>query len=220
MTVGTAGNVQAGTINLIASSIAGVDLVTNAAPFTNGIDAESDAALRARFANYIQTRSRATPAAIASAIASVQQGLNWSITENTNGSVYTTGTFVVTVDDGSGAPPSPLLTAVSLAIAAYRPIGSLWTVQGPSNTVATISLTIASANKPALLAPVQAAILAYVDALPIGASLAYSRIAMIAYLVDPSITDVTAVLLNGGTADLSPGTTGVVKATTGTVTVS
>jgi hypothetical protein len=50
--------------------------------------------------------------------------------------------------------------------------------------------------------------------------LPYSRIAMIAYLVDPSITDVTAVLLNGGTADLTPALSGVIKATAATVTVT
>jgi hypothetical protein len=224
LAIGVAGNVQAATINLLASSIAGVDTVTNAAPFVNGIDAESDASLRARFSNYIQTRSRATLAAIGVAIAAVQQGLNWTIQENVNTiGTYTPGSFVVTVDDGTGAPPSSLITAVSLAISTYRPIGSVWAVQAPSVITATITMVITTnptTNKPALLIPVENAILAYVDALPDGAILPYSRLAMIAYLVDPSIVDVTAVLLNGATADIVPTPGQVVKATAASVTIS
>jgi Baseplate J-like protein len=224
LAIGMAGNVQAGTINLLASSISGVDTVTNAAPFVNGIDAESDANLRARFSNYIQTRSRATLAAIGVAIGAVQQGLNWTIQENVNSAgVYTPGWFVVTVDDGSGAPPASLISAVSLAISAYRPIGSVWAVQAPSVITATITMTITTdpaGNKPGLLLPVENAILAYVDALPDGAILPYSRLAMIAYVLDRTITDVTAVLLNGGTADIVPTAGQVVKATAASVTIT
>jgi len=61
---GSSGNVQANTITLISAAISGVDTVTNALAFTNGIDAETDAALRARFQNYINTRCQATAAAI------------------------------------------------------------------------------------------------------------------------------------------------------------
>ncbi len=46
--VSSQGNVGAGTISLLASGIAGIDTVTNAVAFTNGIDAETDAAFRAR----------------------------------------------------------------------------------------------------------------------------------------------------------------------------
>ncbi len=221
LAIGAAGNVLAGTIALLASAISGVDTVSNAAPFSNGINVESDAALQSRFANYIQTRSRATPAAVAYAIASVQQGLNWT-NVNTAG-VYTPGSFVVTVDDGSGAPPAALIASVSAAIAVYRPIGSVWAVQAPVVVTVTISFSITTnpaVNKPGLLAPVQAAILAYVDTLADGATLPYSRLAMVAYLVDPSITLVENVLLNGAAGDIVPTTGQVIKATAATVTVS
>ena len=123
------GNVTAGTISLVAISIPSVDTVTNSASFSNGVNAESDAALQARFANYIQTRTRGTLPAIGAAIASVQQGLSWTITENVSASgACQASNFVVTVDDGSGSPSSSLIAAVSAAIAAYRPIGSTWTV--------------------------------------------------------------------------------------------
>ena len=52
---------------------------------------------------------------------------------------------------------------------------------------------------------VENAILACVNGLPDRALLPYSRLAMVAYMVDPFITNVTGVALNGGTADLVPG---------------
>ena len=71
---GSGGNVQAAAIAVITTPIPGVDTVTNAAPYTNGIDAETDAALRIRFVAYLASLSKATRAAIGYAITSVQQG--------------------------------------------------------------------------------------------------------------------------------------------------
>jgi hypothetical protein len=218
LAIGTAGNVQANTITLPASSMTGIDFVNNAAPFENGIDAQSDPSTKISFSNYVQTRSRGTLAAVTYAVESVQQNIECTIQENiaTDGT-YRPGNFVVTVDDGTGSPPSALLLAVSASISNYRPLGSTWTVRATTQVLATISLTI---NNAALVGTVQAAVLAYVDTLPTGGMLPYSRIAMVAYLVDPSITDVTAVLLNGGTADLAPGVGFTIKATSASVTVS
>lgn len=224
LSIGTAGNISDGTIGLIASAIQGIDTVTNTSPFTNGIDAESDTALRARFSNYIQTRSRGTKAAIEFAISSVQQGLNWTVAENVDQTgTYTPGNFVITVDDGTGAPPAALIAAVSAAVEAYRPLTVRWAVQSPAVVTVTVSMVITTnppLNKAALLAPVENAILAYIDTLPDGARLPYTRLAMVAYMVDPTIVDVTAVLLNGGTADVVPTLGQVVKATASTVTIS
>lgn len=224
LAVGAAGNIQAGALGLLASAISGVDTVSNIVPFTNGADAQSDAALRAQFTSYIQTRSRGTPAAVAYAISTVQTGLSWTIQENvTTGGAYNPGNFVVTVDDGTGAPPSSLIAAVGAAIALYRPVGSTWTVLAPSIVSVTVTMTITTnptTNKPALLPTIQAAVLAYIDTLPDGAWLPYSRLAMIAYLVDPSIVDVTSVLVNGATVDIVPTAGQVIKATSASVTIS
>lgn len=228
---GTQGNVQAGTITLLASAILFVDSVTNAGAFTTGVNAESDTALQSRFANYIQTRTRATLAAIAYAISVVQQGLSWTIDENVNAAlVYTPGNFVVTVDDGTGTPPASLLTAVSLSVSTYRPIGSTWIVQGPSVITATISFSFTTnptTNKAAafgtyasMIAAVQAAVVAYVNAIPDGSPLVYSRIAGVAYSVDPSIVTVENVVLNGSNVDIVPTPFGAVKATNASVTVT
>jgi uncharacterized phage protein gp47/JayE len=221
-TAGSAGNVQAGTISLIAAAIPGVDTVNNPTPTAGGLDAESDDALRMRFAGYINTRSRATTQAIGNAIASVQQGLQYTIQENVSQSgAPQPGCFVVTVDDGTGAPSAALLSQVATAIEAVRPLGVIWTVVAPVVTTASVSLAIATASgtsHSATAAIVAAAIAAYIDALPVGAVLPWSRLAQIAYDTSPAVTNVGSVLLNGGSADVVPTANGVVKA--GTVVVT
>lgn len=222
VTAGSAGNAQAGTISLISSAIPGVDTVTNASAFTSGIDAETDAAFRARFVNYLASLSRATKAAVGYAISTVQQGLTYTIAENVAvGGAYSPGNFVVTVDNGTGAPGSTLLTNVGLAVDAYRPIGSTFSVQAPSVVTAGVTFTVTVAAgyvKANMTAGIAAAVTAYINALPLGSALAYSRIAQVVYDSMAGITNVTAILVNGGTADLGGGSSQVVRA--GTITVS
>ena len=119
--VGTAGNVLAGTIGLIASSAPGLDTVTNAAAFTNGMNAETDAALKARFALWFSSLSQGTPAAINAAVADVAQNLTWQQINNTDaGGNYCPGTVTVVIDDGSGATPSSTVALVAAAVQAVR----------------------------------------------------------------------------------------------------
>ena len=212
---GNAGNVQAGTISLIGAAIPGVDTVGNVAPTAGGMDAESDAALRSRFSAFLDSRARATTVAVGYAIATVQQGLQYTIQENvTQGGFAQPGCFVVTVDNGTGAPPASLLDAVGTAIEAVRPLGSVWTVVPPVVTIADVAMSIATAPTAVhanVTAAVQAAMSAFVDALPVGAALPWSRLTQVAYDASPSVLNVTAVLLNGATADIAPGAGGVVK---------
>jgi uncharacterized phage protein gp47/JayE len=213
---GSAGNVQAGTISLIAAAIPGVDTVTNAAPTAGGLDSESDAALRARFSAYLASLFKATTAAVGYAVATVQQGLQYTIRENvTQSGAALPGCFVVTIDDGTGAPPTSLLTAVANAIEAVRPIGSTWTVVPPAVTTANVSLTIVTAPTAVyatVQAQVSAALTSYVNSLPVGAALPWSRLAQVAYGASPAVINVLSALLNGGTGDIVPGAGGVVKA--------
>ena len=222
VTPGAAGNVQPGAISLITAALPGVDTVNNAGPLLGGKDAESDPALRARFCNYINSRSRATPVAVGYAIASVQQGLQYMLAENSlPDGTQRMGCFTVTVDDGSGAPPAALLATVTAAIEAVRPVGSSFSVQRPTVTLAQITLSV-DVSDPTLAAAARAAVTAgltaYVNTLPIGATLAWSRLMQLAYDAHPAITNVRDVCLNGGQVDLHPGIAGVAKA--GSVTVS
>jgi uncharacterized phage protein gp47/JayE len=216
LAAGSVGNVQADTITLLASAVPGIDSVTNANPLTNGLDAEPDAAFRSRFCNFIASRSRATSLAVGYAITSIQQGLNYTIQENVDPAGRPLmGSFVVTVDDGSGCPATTLLATVQSAIDAIRPIGSIFSVQPPTVIIANVALTIVVATGTAE-GPVQAqvgtAIGAYINGLPIGAALPLTRIAQVAYSANPAITNVSQLLINGSANDITPSVADVIKA--------
>lgn len=212
---GSAGNVQAGTITLLATALAGVDSVVNPSAFVNGMDAETDAAFRLRFQTYLSSLSRATLGAVRQAIASVQQGLSYVIQENQNiGGLPQLGNFVVVVDDGSGFPVSSLLSMVQGAVEAVRPIGTTFAVIPPTVVQANISLsvTVAASNSVTGVTPaISAAVSAFINLLPVGTSLPASRIIQIAYDASPDVVNVTQVLLNGSPADLTVLPTDVIK---------
>jgi uncharacterized phage protein gp47/JayE len=221
-TAGAAGNVQPGAISLITSAMAGVDTVTNALVLTGGADAESDAAFRTRFGTYLASLSRATNLAVGASISAIQQGLTYVISENVNqaGGVQM-GHFVVTVDDGSGSPPAPLLSTVQQAVDAVRPVGTSFAVQGPQVTTANIAVSVTTAvgaSHAAAVAAVAAAIEQYIAGLAVGMPLSYTRLAQLAYGAASTVTNVSDLLLNGATEDVVPGMFGAVRA--GTVAVS
>ena len=220
ITPGITGNVASGAISLLATAMPGIDGVTNQVPAAGGLDAEPDATLRARFANFIDSRSRATPAAIAFTIQSLQQGLTYVLAENADPSGATRpGFFTVTVDDGSGYPPSTTIAAVLSALEAVRPIGSQFAVQPPNVVRANVSLTLTTPSSihAAAQSNVSAAIQAYVSTLTIGAPLPLTRLAAIAYAADPSISNVSGLTINSA-GDLIPPPASIIKP--GTVTVN
>lgn len=217
---GIAGNVLGGAISLLTSAIPGIDSVTNALPLSSGQDAETDAALKARFQVYLAGLAEGTETAIAAAILGVQPGLSYSIAENVDETgAKEIGHFVVTIDDGSGSPPASLLTAVYLAVDARRALGTTFSVQAPTIMVANITLTITVAqgvSKAITQGIVAAAVVAYVDGLGIGDPLPYSIIGKIAYDSVPGgqITNVSGILINGQFGDfasLVPGPSGAVR---------
>ncbi len=217
---GSAGNIQPGLISLLATAIPGVDAVSNLMAASGGLDPESDAALRARFSNFIDSRSRATPAAIAYTIQSLQQGLNYSLVENQDPSgASRPGFFTVTVDDGSGAPPSTLIAAVANALENVRPVGTQFAVQPPQVTVANISLSVdyLLTEAATVQSAVTSAVSSYVSSLTIGSSLPVSRLIVVAYSASSSVTNVTDTTINGG-GDLIVASNGIVKP--GVITVN
>lgn len=221
-TAGAAGNAAAGVISTINQSISGVDTVSNTAQFTNGSDAETDTALRARFVAYINSLSKATRAAIANAVASVGANITTLIVENqTYTGLASPGFFFVVVDDGSGNPPTATLTAATNAIDAVRALGSTFAVYPPVIVTANVALTVvvvSGYDATATKALVSAAISAYINSLPLGSTLALSRIPQVAYDASAGVLNVTGVTVNSGTTDIVPTAVQVVKA--GTVTVS
>lgn len=203
---GSAGNVQAAAITVITTPIPGVDTVANAAAFTNGIDPESDAAFRVRFVAYLGSLSKATKAAVGYAVASVRQGLDYTITENYayNGT-YQPGNFYVVVDDGTGYPSSQLITNVGNAIEAVRGLTITYGVFAPEVLTANAAMTLTTAagyTHATVVAAVTTALTNFINSLTLGASLPYTQLASIAYAV-PGVVNVTGVTLNSGASDLT-----------------
>jgi uncharacterized phage protein gp47/JayE len=213
---GSAGNVLAGTINIIAASLPGIDQVNNSNSLSNGANAESDQVFRNRFQNYLASLSRATLSAVLNAIANVRQGLNVAIVENTaaNGTAQI-GSFVVIVDDGTGFPSSALLSAVASAVDFVRPIGTRFAVLPPQVYTVNVSLTAtltSTETSTACVASIQNYVSSYLDSLPIGAGASVTRVAQNAYLAGSCVGNITAILLNGSSLDVVPATLSVIKA--------
>lgn len=219
---GAGANVSIGQINTITQALPGVDTVSNAASLINGADAETDTALRSRFVAFVAGMSKATAGAVGYAITSLQSGLSYSLTENqTYGGAAQMGYFFVVVDDGTGTPSSTLLSSVSNAIDAVRPVTSTFGVFAPVVVTANVSMTITTAAgyvHADVVATVAAAITNHIDALALGADLPWSKLAQVAYDASAGVTNVTGLTLNGGTADLTATALQVIKS--GTMAVS
>lgn len=221
-TAGAAGNALVGTVTVIVGSISGVDTVTNTGVFSNGVDPETDSRFRARFILWVQSLSKGTKAAIGYALSSMQQGVTYTLTENQNydGSLNF-GYFYAVVDDGSGAPSGAFLTSAANAVEAVRPFTVRYAIFGPVLVTANVGMTIttdASVSHAVVVAQVISAIQVYISSLSLGQILPYTKLGQIAYAVSPAITNVSAILLNGGTADLAATNKQVIRP--GTITVA
>jgi hypothetical protein len=220
---GAAGNVAAGALNSLGTGINGVDYVSNASAVVNGSDAETDTAARTRFVLFIASLEAATLLAVKNAVAAVQSGMTAIIAENTqyNGQTQA-GYFTAIVNDGSGAATSTEIANASTAIEAVRPLTVTYGVHAPTPVQVIISMSITvdtGYTKSAVAALVQAAVNAYVASIATteaGATLPYTNVATQAYGVD-GVTNVSNVLVNGGTADLTIGYQGAFQASTVTV---
>ncbi|MDE1139982.1 baseplate J/gp47 family protein [Paraburkholderia tropica] len=208
-TAGTVGNVAAAALNTLATAIAGVDYVTNGSAVVNGEAAETDAAARARFVLFIASLEAATLLAVKNAVASVQDGMTALIAENKqyNGTTQN-GYFTAIINDGSGAATSTELANASNAIEAVRPLTVTYGVHAPTSVTVTVSMTITTDSNythSTVAAEVQSAINTYIASIvttDTGATLPYTSLAAQAYAI-AGVTNVTAVLLNGGTSDLT-----------------
>lgn len=138
------GNLLANTVTSFVSPIPGVDTCTNPSNITNGLDAESDAAYRARFPLYLAGLASADESAIESAIVNVQQGIFYELVENYDypGSTPDNGNFFVIIDDGTGTPPDSLVTQVENAINAIKGFTIRFTVNKPTVVAPPIVLGI------------------------------------------------------------------------------
>jgi uncharacterized phage protein gp47/JayE len=212
---GIIGNVNSGKITVINSPIVGVDTVINSAAFVTGRDQQSDAELRKYFVDYLNSLSKATKTAITFAIESYQEGLEFVLVENKN---YTTGDeqlgfFFAVVDDGSGNPPDSLIDGIRNAVDLVRGLTIAFDIKKPELINIDISAQIqlpSGYTNPILVQYVTDALETYINLLPFGSTLYYTRIPQIIFnaLRDlaPTLIDqfnVINISLNGGTSNIT-----------------
>lgn len=224
LVAGTGSNVVARAINQFGTSIPGIDTVSNDQPVENGYDAEPDINYRARFQLYLATLSKATKAAIIAAALGVQQGLSVNLLENQqpNG-LPLLGSFTAIVDDGSGNPPTSLLTKIYAAIDATRAFTVQPFVIAPTSLVAVVAITIKlSPNAVAAVVntAVQNAITAILNESQPGATVYISQVDSIALLVTGVVAVRSGTTINGVAADLTAGPIQEIRTSITNVSVS
>lgn len=188
---GYAFNAQPNQITQIISTATGVDTVINTLAITNGLDAETDEAVRNRFILYINSLSRNTRPAISAAILGVQQGINFNLLENIDqNNESRDGFFTVVMDDGSGNPPPELITKVQQAVDLVRGFTIAFTVVAAQKVLIGASMNIKinpNAIAMQVQANVQAAVTSYINSLLIGESLYLYKLIQVAIDADPNV---------------------------------
>ena len=223
-TTGTTGNVAAGIMNLLGTQLVGIDTVTNTVAAGGGTDSESDAAAKARFAIWVSGLARATLTAIESAIASTALDVSYSITEGVDSSgAPRDGFFLIRVNVGSTVVPPATLATIYAAVDAVRAFGVSFAVVAAPVTVANVVMQVtfvsgtSSADQTALLAAIQAAVSADIDATAVDAGYSISRLPYLAIANgNAQVSAVPVATINGSTASIPTGTT----ARAGTVVVT
>jgi hypothetical protein len=139
----------------------------------NGVDQETDAALRVRFQKYISSLGKASNNAVGAAVLSVQSGLTYVINEGQNVVGGTlAGNMAIIVDDGSGAIPAGTLTSVGSAVDLVRAAGITRNVTAPTNVAISVAIVgstfYPSFTTASVKSALQAAIVAWVNANGVG----------------------------------------------------
>lgn len=209
-TAGIIGNVAINQINIINTPIPFVDTVTNANAFVNGADPETDSQVKTRFVLYINSLSKATLSAVKDAIMNVREGIEYAVVENkdydTNSLLY--GYFYNVIDDGTGHPTTDLLQSVYNAVDAVRPISVRFGVYPADPIVVNVTATLLIDNMTysddAVTSAVNSTVSNYIESVGIGNVIYYTKLESIIYSALPDgIYNVSSVLLNGGTVDIT-----------------
>lgn len=213
-TAGTIGNILANQITTIQSVIFNIDSVTNANNFTNGVDAESDAALKIRFVLYLNSLSKATKLALISAILSVPNVERYTLIENkTISNQELLGFFYSVIDDGTGNASSQLLQNVAAELDATRGFTIGFSVYPPVDFPISFSANVftdSSMPDVTVQNAVVAALQTYITNQGFNSTFPYSEVPRIIYETNLTlsgqsfspIVNVTNWTLNGGTFDV------------------
>lgn len=222
---GVGGNVAANLINVISSVIIGIDTVTNSLAFANGEDQETDQQVKNNFPVYLAGLSKSTYSALVSATLAVPGVTRFNLVENlqfmTN--VQELGYFFNVIDDGSGDPPQELKDKVTSAMNATRAFTIRPAVFGPDPITVNISFSLEvspGTDETTLTTQLKTALINYINALPFASTLFYTKIIEIIYNVSSAILNVTALLVNSGTADLTSQNYQIFLTSTGDIAIT
>jgi uncharacterized phage protein gp47/JayE len=203
---GPTANATAGTVTTMTSPIAGIDTVTNGSAFTGGKLAETDAALKSRFALFILGLSKGVLYGVQSALANLNVSIAYQVVDGYQyGGAASPGFFYCVVDDGSGTPSSPFLAAATTAVQAVKPLGVQFAVYAPVIVSANVGMTLTTAagyTHSAVVAQVSSLLATNITGLGLGSGLSYGLLYAWAFGV-AGVTDVQSVTLNSGTSDIA-----------------
>ena len=201
---GSGANAAPNSITVINANIPTIDAVTNASPFINGEDQETDSQLKKRFSDYIMGLSRGDIFGLQSSVEGVGVTVQWTLNEdyNLDGS-WRPGFFFVVADDGSGSPPATFMTAVTNAANAVRPLGIQCAVFPPTIIQATVAMQVEvlpGYDPNVVVGLVGTTIANNINSLGLGFNLPWTLLSAWAYSV-AGVTAVLAVTLNGKSGD-------------------
>lgn len=197
---GLNGNVLANSLTKLASSVPGIDAVTNPSNFINGLDEEPDPALKVRFRSAIAALSKATDGAIELAVQSLQTGMQVKVLggRNLDGSLNP-GMVTVIVDDGSGSMSDLLLrqcrAAVRPVIGSGMRLGLFKARRQDVLVRMTVSVLDGYIDQD-VRALVRDAVATNINSLSLGDGLGYLRVGKWALEV-PGVDEVDNLLVNG-----------------------
>lgn len=220
VTAGSIGNVPVGAIKYFPITLQGLIGVTNALAVTNGYDAETDAALRQRYYEKVQTPATS---------GNKYHYRNWAkeVAGVGDARVFPlwngAGTVkVVIIDSNMTGAEAELVTATETYIEEVRPIGATVTVASATEKAINVNATLTIDTDNYTLAQVKASIEANITAhlkeiAFIEDYVSYAKIGNI-ILSTAGVLDYASLLVNSGTANISIAETEV--AVLGVVTVA
>lgn len=212
-TPGTIGNVGANTITVMTNPISVVSTVTNPSAFLTGMDEETPAQRKARFANYVNTRARGTKRALEYGTLEVS-GVAGVYVDDSQLGVVTVYAY-----DSAGNLSSTLQTSIQNNLENYRTAGIpvLVTPIVKLTTDVSVTLTVTSLyNTTSFIQYVQTQITNYLNAFSASDPLYLSNLN--AFIRGLDTTGILNVQITTPTADIITAKYQLIRA--GNVTVT
>ena len=178
---GTAGNVGAGTVVLMAAAPAGIQRCTNPAAFTGGMDAEDDASLRQRILDSYRRLPNGANAAYYEQAAMAYPGV---AAAQAVGRARGIGTVDVYIASAAGEPEESLRQAVEADLQSRREIAVDLQVKAPTTVSVAVTAELEAADYAAASAAVQTALQGYFTGERLGKAVLLSELHALLHQVE------------------------------------